>query len=299
VLIRNPAIQESIIEKPIFIVGTGRCGSTALHHVLASHPVTAWFSRLCDTRPHEPYVNRWALHVLDLPFLERFLRKLIYPVEAYRLWDHYCPGFSEPCRDLLKEDVTPHNRSSIRYFTAKMLTARRCRLLVKITGWPRIGFLKEVFPDARFIHIYRDGRAVANSYLSTSWWSGWRGPAGWRWGELPLEYRQKLERHNQSFVALAAIQWSILMDAQKKAKQELSSNNLLEIRYEDMCKDPVGIFHRATEFTELEWSARFQFAIQARSFVNTNYKWQHQLSAAQQGILHECLGETLREYDYV
>lgn len=59
---------------------------------------------------------------------------------------------------------------------SKTLTKKRNRLLFKITGWPRVGFLHEIFEDAKFIHLIRDGRAVAYSLLQQPWWEGWRGP---------------------------------------------------------------------------------------------------------------------------
>jgi hypothetical protein len=239
------------------------------------------------------------MQILDLPLPGGYLRKLIYPVEAYRFWEYHCPGFGEPCRDLLKEDVTPRSRRVVRSVMAQMLTSRRDRLIVKITGWPRIGFLKEIFPDSRFIHVYRDGRAVANSCLAVSWWSGWRGPGGWRWGELSPELGEKWERYDRSFVALAGIQWGILMSAHKEAKQRIAPNSLLEVRYEEMCRDPIGTFRLVAEFCELEWSPRYEAIIQELSFENTNYKWQEQLSIEQQRILDECLRQTLREYGYV
>ena len=90
--------------------GKGKCGSIALHRVFADHPETAWLSRVCETWPRDPRANRWGLQILDLPLVRRHLRKLIYLVKAYRLWDHACAGFGEPERDLLKEDVSPGSR---------------------------------------------------------------------------------------------------------------------------------------------------------------------------------------------
>jgi hypothetical protein len=286
------------VEKPILIVGTGRCGSTVLHQILSYHAQVAWLSRACHTKPHEPRANRRAMRALDLPLPSRYLRKLIYPVEAYRFWDYYCPGFSEPCRDLLKQDVTPRVKKTVRSVMAQMLTHKRQRLLIKITGWPRIGFLKEIFPDAKFIHVYRDGRAVVHSLLNVKWWSGWRGPANWRWGELTYAQREKWERYDRSFVALAAIEWEILMSAQEEAKRKISSDDLLEIRYEDLCQDPVKTFQMATGFGALEWSPRFEITVNGFSFRNTNYKWREHLSEAQQRVLNECLSDTLEKYGY-
>jgi len=236
---------------------------------------------------------------LDLPLPPHLLRKLIYPVEAYQFWEYYVPGFSEPCRDLLREDVTPNRKKTLRRVMAHMLTRQRQRLLVKITGWPRIGFLKEVFPDAKFIHVYRDGRAVVNSLLAVTWWSGWRGPANWRWGELTSAQREKWERYGRSFVALAAIEWEILMAAQEAAKENISSSDLLEIRYEDLCQEPVATFQKAVEFCDLQWSPDFEAAVHRFSFKDTNYKWREHLTDAQQRILSESLGDTLKKYGYV
>ncbi len=101
------------VENPIFILGTGRCGSTIFHHALSHHARVAWLSRTCETKPHSPGANRRAMQALDLPLPSRYLRKLIYPVEAYPFWDRHCPGFSAPCRDLLKKDATPRAKKAV------------------------------------------------------------------------------------------------------------------------------------------------------------------------------------------
>lgn len=287
------------VEKPIFIVGTGRCGSTIFHQVFSHHSQVAWLSKYCDKYPSKLHYNRIAMQMLDSPLPARYIRKLVYPVEAYKFWDYYCAGgFTKPCRDLLKGDVTPKTEKAVQEAMAAMLTRKRTRLLIKITGWPRIGFLKEIFPDAKFIHVYRDGRAVVNSWLGVDWWLGWRGPANWQWGELTAEQQAKWEKYDCSFVALAAICWEILMRAQECAKQRIPSNDLLEIRYEDLCQDPGKVFQMGAEFSGLEWSSRFESAVNQFSLRNTNYKWQEHLSNAQQKILNECLGDALKKYGY-
>jgi hypothetical protein len=287
------------VEKPIFIVGTGRCGSTIFHQIFSHHPQVAWLSRYCDRHPGKLHYNRMAMQLLNSPLPTRYVRKLVYPVEAYRFWDYYCAGgFSKPCRDLLREDVMPKTEKAVQKAMAAMLTGKRTRLLIKITGWPRMGFLKEIFPDAKFIHVYRDGRAVVNSWLGVNWWLGWRGPSNWQWGELTAEQQAKWEKYDCSFVALAAICWEILMAAQECAKQRTPSDDLLEVRYEDLCQDPIGIFQTVTEFCGLAWSPGFKTIVSQFSLRNTNDKWKKELSEAQQKILCECLADTLEKYGY-
>src|SRR3712207_7426845 len=54
--------------------------------------------------------------------------------------------------------------------------------------------LSEIFKDAKFIHLMRDGRAVANSLLHVYFWSGWKGPGNWGWGQLSPA-QQRSEEH--------------------------------------------------------------------------------------------------------
>lgn len=290
-----------MVEKPIFIVGTGRCGSTIFQQVVCEHPRLAWLSATFDYYAGNPAINRWLLGLADLPVAGPYLRKqkLLRPWEPYPIWEQNCPGFKEPHRDLRADDVTPVVKKNMQQAAAGLVTAKRDRLLVKITGWPRIGLLQEIFPDAKFIHIVRDGRAVVNSLLNVDWWSGWKGPDAWRWGTLTATQRAQWEGYNRSFVALASIEWNILMDAVHCAQQYAPPQNFLEIRYEDFCEDTVGISKTVMAFCELEWSPHVATAVSTYHIRNTNYKWQKELTAPQQEIMNDIMGPYLRQYHYL
>jgi hypothetical protein len=121
-------------------------------------------------------VSRLLMNSIDMPIVGHILKRRFKPAEVYKFWDNYYRGFSTPCRDLRSEDVTNKNKKGIEKVMSLLLTKRRNRLLVKITGWLRIGFIREIFTDAKIIHIRRDGRAVVNSMLDVDWWDGWKGP---------------------------------------------------------------------------------------------------------------------------
>src|SRR5579872_155452 len=207
------------LDRPIFIIGTGRCGSTIFHDILSHHPRLAYLSSLCVKFPHQPHFNRWAMHLLDVPGCERIVRRRCSPVEAWAFWEEHCRGFRRPSRDLLASDVRPHVKARLPGVLEQTVSSRRSRLLVKLTGWPRAGFLAEIFPDALFVHILRDGRAVANSMLDTDFWNGYQGPEQWRWGTLDRAQARAWEESGKSFVALAGLQWKILMKAFEKARE--------------------------------------------------------------------------------
>ena len=286
------------IIKPIIIVGTGRCGSTLFHRLLAKHHQMMWMSPLCYKYPHRPSWNRMAVTAMDNPILFKLFGDKVRPGENYRFWDKYAYGFSEPCRDLVRSDVSARVKKQVRAAFEPMLSAKRNRLLIKITGWSRIGFLSEIFEDARFIHVLRDGRAVASSLLHVNFWKGWYGPQGWRAGLLSPEDQALWESYDRSFAALAGIEWRIQMRAMEAARQQLDPSLFHEVRYETFCEQPVEHFKRVLEFAEVPWSADFEREIRAASIRSTSNRWRDDLAPRQQTILDDLLRDDLRKYGY-
>lgn len=239
------------------------------------------------------------MRMIDLPVVGKYLYNLLPPHESYPFWDHYFRGFSQTHRDLFAEDVTPRTRQSLTNALSQILTLKRNRLLLKITGWPRLGFIQEIFTDTKFIHIIRDGRAVANSLINVSWWPGWRGPAVWYWGALTPQQQAEWKKYNYSYLVLAAIGWKILMDAMEKAKSLVPAEQFLEIKYEELCANPTEVFRRVVDFCELSWEGSFEKEIRRYPVHNTNFKWQKELTQNQQRILNEVLETYLKRYGYL
>jgi sulfotransferase family protein len=286
------------ITKPIIIVGTGRCGSTVFHRLLATHPQLMWLSGFSLRYPTRPTWNKWAVEAMGNPLLRRLFGERIRPGECYRFWETYAYGFSEPCRDLVRTDVTARVKKRVHGAIQPMLTPARNRFLAKITGWPRIGFLNEIFEDAKFIHIIRDGRAVANSLLHVSFWRGWYGPQGWRAGLLSAEDQATWESDDRSFVALAGLEWRIQMRAIDAARERLDPKLFYEVKYEDFCRQPLETYRQVLEFAELPESAELERQVKAASIESTSQRWRDDLTPGQQAILDDLLREDLRRYGY-
>jgi hypothetical protein len=233
------------------------------------------------------------------PLLGPLLGNKIQPGECYRFWDQHAYGFSEPCRDLVRTDVTARVRKQVRAAFEPMLTSQRNRLLIKITGWPRIGFLNEIFEDARFIHIVRDGRAVASSLLHVDFWRGWMGPQGWRAGLLSPEDQATWESYDRSFVALAGLEWRIQMRAIEAARRASpDAKAFFQVKYEEFCAQPLETCRRVLEFGELPGSADFERHVKGAKIRSTSHRWRDDLTPGQQAVLDDLLREDLLQYGY-
>lgn len=235
-----------------FMIGTGRCGSTLLHEMLCRHSNVAFMSNLDDRFGSIGRLaarNGQIYRQLPLRFTQKG-RLRFAPSEGYRAMSReVSPIMAMSSRDLIAADATPWLADRSRaFFEERARLQAGTILLHKLTGWPRSGFLHAIFPDARFVNVIRDGRAVANSWLQMPWWGGYRGPEHWHWGELPDEYRELWEQSGRSFVVLAGIAWMMLIDAWEAARVELPEGSWLDVRYEDVLRTPTETTDAVLDF---------------------------------------------------
>lgn len=247
------------MSRPVFVLGTGRCGSTLVHEVLARHEGTGFVTNLDDLNIRRS--SRWQNTVWRRlpPGVTRKGGARFAPTEGYRILAREVgPVLVDPVRDLTSGDATPWLRERM----VRFVEDRTSRLdapvfLHKFTGWPRTGFLRACFPDAIFIEVVRDGRAVANSWLQMDWWLGHRGPDQWHFGPLPPDLQFMWEESDRSFPVLAALGWRLLMASYDEARAQVPEDSWLRVRYEDVLADPELAFGSMLGRMELDWTPEF------------------------------------------
>lgn len=284
---------------PVFVISTGRSGSTMFMEAISKHPQVATLSYFNTKFPNHPEYNRMLMNALNFPIIGDLLTKRFTPTESYKYWDTFFMGFGTPFRDLTADDLLPFTELKAKKSLPLNITSSRNTLFLKITGWPRIAFLKALYPDAKFICVYRDGRSMATSALRYLNWYGWNGTPNWRFGMLTPNLQEIWEKENYSFVALAGLHWCLLMDAYEKAKTEIDPANLLEVKYEDLCADPQTGFKKVIEFTGLGFPASFSSRLNNFRIESTNDKWKKDLTPAQQDILERVMAPHLRHWGYI
>lgn len=289
----------AVVTPPVFVVGAGRSGSTMLMKVLSHHPRIAWLSPIAHRYPLRLDLQRRVLEALDAPLIGSSVRDRFGPREAYGFWEAHSPGFRTPHRDLVATDVTASRREALIAAVGATRTARRDHFVAKITGWPRVSFLRAVFPDARFIHLVRDGRPVAASFarMTVEAWPGWRGPAHWRFGLLEPRYQELWDRAGQSFLVLAGIQWMLVLDAIERIRAEAGAA-LIDVRYEDLCAAPAATIDAILRHGGIEPSEAVHRAVDP-DLGARNDGWRREYAADQQTLLTAALAEHLARYRYV
>ena len=255
----------------VFVLGTGRCGSTLVEEVLCRHPSVGFVSNLEDRFKVPVSASRWNGPLYRrLPAAATQKSRLRYaPSEGYRvLAREVSPLLASPPRDVTAADVTPWLERRFRTFFQDRARAQRApTFLHKFTGWPRSGFISGVLPSARFIHVVRDGRAVANSWLQMPWWLGYQGPDHWQWGPLPPALDAEWEASGRSFVVLAGLLWQMLIGSFDSARASTTPGNWLEVRYEDVAAKPRQAFASMLDFCGLPWNAEFERGFERHTFT--------------------------------
>ena len=289
--------------KILFIVGTGRCGSSLIHEIMARHENTGFISNIDDNLPFMNMVGRWNNRIFR-SFPGKWTAKgglRFAPSEAYNIIARKISGiYSSPCRDLHESDVTPWlEKSFTTFFNMRYRAQGKLVFLHKYTGWSRIGFFSKIFPEAKFIHIVRDGRAVANSWLQMPWWNGYRGPENWLWGNLPQHYLDEWNASNKSFIRLAAINWKLLMESYECSSLSLPNTRYLQLRYEDFLENPHEQLKHLMDFAGLAWSGKFGAHLNKQP-LNSNRKnaYLYDLSSDQLAELELSLHDKLVKYGY-
>jgi hypothetical protein len=297
------------IDRPVFVIGTGRSGLSPLMDLVAYHPAFAWPSQYTDRWPSIARLSALSRVVEVPPFTSRlkFTRGVPTHAETYRLWNRCFPGFAEPYRDLVAGDVTSYAEKRFHGAVAGIVREqRKPRFIAEYSGWSRIAFLKRIFPDAMFVHIVRDGRAVAHSFTNVDWWDGWAGVHRWRIGMPDTAVLDKLERYDHSFLAIAAVYWKTLVANITERGSELPDGDFLVIRYEDLVAEPEKEARRVVEFVGLDpGDPRFQRHLGTVRIVDANVQamrippWREAFDDEQLQMFEDVAGPELALFGYV
>ena len=164
------------IVKPVFVIGSERSGTTLAYDLLARHSDFAWFSNWTNLFPSVPQLA--LLSRLPTKNVPNFLmQRRLWPeptMEGSEI--HMCCGIYESLwekqRVLGEDDVNAATAARFASIIDQHLRWQgRPRFCHKnVNNSMRVKYLMAIFPDAKFIHVIRNGMAVALSLSNVAFW---------------------------------------------------------------------------------------------------------------------------------
>lgn len=262
---------------PVFVVGMNGSGTTVLLDCLGRHPVLYAF-------PHETRLIPWLMAKLP------GYGNLADDAGFRRLWDEvrqlpvFClanDGKPVP----LPDDWRRHERNLAavldaiyRFFARQQAKRRWCEKTPQHVQ--HLESLAHLFPNAKFIHVVRDGRDCAASFHR-------------RWKRQP---------------ELTIFRWKKVVMGGHRQGSRLGPERYLEIRYEDLTVEPELWLRRICEFLDLAFDAAMLESAQPyfqgdasgpRAGLRRNSgKWQQYFSPTMLGRLEAIAGATLAQFGY-
>ncbi len=295
-------------ESPIFIVGHWRSGTTYLHELLSQDPsvapATVWHTMsprsflairclrrlyarfLPDRRPMDSvevtldasYEEDAAMAALS-PL--SFFNCLYFPAQAERLFRQ-----AVLFEDVDQPLVERWKRDYVWFLKAVTLDSGGRRLVLKNPpNTARIRTLLELFPDARFVHIYRNPYVVYPSTLKM---------------RLSTIRRFGLQRTTAEAVERQVLSDYIsLMQAYFDQRSLIPPDRLVELRFEDLEADPIASVRHIYQALDLSGYARAQPAMSEFVESQADYrKNQYVLDDKTRRRVEEHWGFTLDRWGY-
>ena len=267
------------IDRPIFLIGMPRSGTSMMQDLLCSHPDVASISNAMFRLPSAPILVDTVLRSLNLNAEgDRFIGDSVAvrpdsPADITALW-----GWLFGMRDW--KNISPIERLDHRASEAQLassLSSHRdwlftlFRKVVWNSGRPYRRFLTKQLatalgvkpllqecPDARFLHVIRNPEQVANSLVKLHrrnverrrrWWHV-RAPSPQVLIPLWPRLSKYLERFGIEDPRTAASIWRDHIDYLDEIKHALPHYH--EFRYEDLLADPRTVLGEILEFLELD-----------------------------------------------
>jgi|GEM_PF-2222265 len=297
-----------------FLIGTPRCGKSRAFDVIASHNKVAWISHHQNFLTKIPLISFYN-RIYDIPSLgfklypfSKSLRRILpHPAETNNFWRTHLSEFENmkenesanpekcfPSTFKNKEDISREEVKKI-----QKMVKRICRwqskeyFLAEYSKWPRMTYFSEPFPNSKFVHLIRDGRAVAHDYCrkikegdyveweEKEWWvNGW-----------PEEWKEDFLKDYNSVLAFCAYQWKFFIKLIREDAERISNDRYMETSYEVLAKQPKETFSKILDFYNLEFDNHIRQYLKPKNFKNMNFEWKEELSKDQKRQLDEIIHE--------
>lgn len=279
------AIEKSLpclhqVKAPVYILGTGRSGTTVLGMVLSMHQEVGFLN--------EPKALWHSIHSG-----EDLIGSYVRGHARYRLG----------AKDATAEGI----RSAHRLYGAYLRSTFSQRVVDKYPELIfRVPFVKAIFPDAKFIFLARNGWDTCCSIQAWSnrlgkpegdethdWWGADRRKWNLLIDQLVPEHPD-LARHAEAMRAwtnqtdMAAVEWIITMREGLRLI-EAYPQDVLRVDYERLCNSPISVLSEIVNFANFETIDHAFYDYASQTLKNTPAKSAFKLDDSIENIFCELM----------
>lgn len=289
-------IKNIELDRPLIVVGAGRSGTTLIREALTQHKDVASFE--FEMNALWKYRNEHIDH------------------DMLSINSHYSAAVS----DYIKNE-----------FLKKSIKCGRSRILDKtVANVMRLAFIQKVLPEARILHVIRDGRSVSASAMAR--WST-KHPSSYFFKKLktvPIRSLPQLVFNVMKFKCLALVrggvkrqtwgsrwpgfdldvkklplaaicakQWTVQVEAALAQKLTLKPGTYMEIRYEELVSRPQKVFDEVRCFFELDYDENFNEWVNSNVENNRTDKWQKNLNEEELELVLNQSSDLLKSLGYL
>lgn len=276
--------------KKFFIVGAQRSGTTLLRLLLNAHSQIVVTREAFFLMPllKKKYLNRLISRNTIKNFNDDLTRKA--KIEKTCLQGTFVEGnYPEVILQILQQ----HEKITVKDFIDSIFSFYCYKEGKNVWGnktpsfFRNIDILYSLFPDAKFIHIIRDGRDVFHSMRKIN----------------PL-------RNN---VSVMALDWVYKLYRIEKSFRKIPANNKATVRYEDLIEKPIETLKSICSLIGVEYESNMMDFYKS-SFANTSIKhselifkpintfnkekWKRNLTHREIELFNLLAGHYLKKYNY-
>lgn len=289
-----------------FVIGPARSGTSFVYRTLCLHPEVAFISNWYARFGRAPFAlltraTRWAPDLSrrvwfgeegdayrygrPRPWWERAFPAPVEGEPVYTRAGVGRPGGPTPAA------VAPEVALPAAFDTLRRLGGGSCVVSKRIANNLRIPLLARIFPEARFISVVRDGRAVAASLARVDWWED---SFVWWYGGTPRRWREA----GRDPWEICARNWVEELRAIEEGLRSVPSGQVLRLRYEDLLADPIAGFDRMATFLGLPPDPRWRRSVEQLALRDRAEGWRKQLDPATVERITAIQRDELQRYGY-
>jgi len=245
--------NHDLVKEPIFLVGSERSGTTLARLMLDHHPLLAFFCEFEYSILRVSDEGEWPDLEDYIKYLEadRIFQAARVTIDKTLAFPHLVNSFLVQKRD---RDAKPFVGATVHYHFDRLL---------------------RIWPDARFIHLLRDGRDVARSSIEM----GWAGN-----------------------MYTAVDQWIHAESLWEEMCKKLPESRRIEVRYESLVSEPVETLTRICNWMGIPYDPEMLSYCERSTYGPPSPKaigqWKRKLTPSEAALAEVRIGNMRQERGY-